>query len=288
MKTAIIQSAAPRRHDWVDTCLASVRSWAENRFDYFFEGDELFARVAPAHREALLKHRDMAPLSDLARLMWAKELLEKGYQRVVWLDSDVFIFDPERFTTDLPTETSFCQETWYAWGLFGVNQYRFAVNNAVMVLCDSPEFKRYLDDAIQRVEQGRSRTRLSIGPELLSALHFERSLRLIRHVPTLASDVQQSFIEGTAICRDMMKWHGHRATAVHLCVSHAGTHDLVRGAIAKVAADRGAELNASVEGIATSYFDRLPPYSQVRMSGRILFAVASWARSIIANGRSRA
>lgn len=280
MKTAIIQSAPPNRPAWVATCLESVRSWAVPRFDYFFAGDELFDRIDETRRDVLLKHSDKAPLSDLGRLLWAKELLSHGYCRVIWLDSDVYVFNQDAFTAGLPEDTAFCQETWFSPRLIAPHQYRFAVNNAVMTLCDTPAFHTYLQHMVERIDSGGTTKRLSIGPLLLSDLHAAHSLRLIRHVPSFSDPVQHSFVTGGRIHRQIMRCQGHPAAALHLCLSQADKAQLASDTIARLRADHGRSLNRDLSLIPDSYFEGLAPYSHVNRSGRLLFSFASWIRSL--------
>ena len=77
---------------WIETCLASVRAWSEaNAWDYRMFHDEALDLVPDWFRR---KAEGRLPVvSDLARLLLARDLLATGYRRVVWVDADVLLFD---------------------------------------------------------------------------------------------------------------------------------------------------------------------------------------------------
>lgn len=99
--TVVLQSCAfaarnELRPTWLSRCQHSVQAWSHaSGFDYRLEGDELFKRN-PAWLNEKLEGR--GPIkSDVARLLWAREALS-DYTQVIWLDADVLIFAPERFS----------------------------------------------------------------------------------------------------------------------------------------------------------------------------------------------
>src|SRR5271155_4687165 len=86
---------------WIVGCMETARGWAGMRgFDYQFLDDRFFDRV-PAEFRA--RTTDKLILTDIARLLVTRELLEGGYERVVWIDADVAVFDPESWV--LPTQS---------------------------------------------------------------------------------------------------------------------------------------------------------------------------------------
>ena len=84
-KTLVLQSAQPQRAQWLDTCLASVESWAaQANYSYRFIGDELFDQVPDWYMRKVAGRMPIA--SDLGRLLWIKNLLDQGEaDTVVWL-----------------------------------------------------------------------------------------------------------------------------------------------------------------------------------------------------------
>ena len=53
-------------------------------------------------------------MSDYARVALAREILQCGYQRSIWVDIDVVIFDPMRFQANNGArESALTAEVWY-------------------------------------------------------------------------------------------------------------------------------------------------------------------------------
>jgi hypothetical protein len=90
---------------WIDRCLASVREWAEARaYHYVFVGDELFDLVRLGTGK---ESGQILPITDLARLELAARFLAEGYERAVWIDADVLVFNPQRFEINVNNSFTF-------------------------------------------------------------------------------------------------------------------------------------------------------------------------------------
>jgi hypothetical protein len=62
--------------------MESVASWAKAQgHDYRFYGDEIFDKLPKWYLDACKGHK--WPMSDLARLLAARELLASGYTHVI-------------------------------------------------------------------------------------------------------------------------------------------------------------------------------------------------------------
>ena len=111
-KTLVLQSAQPQRAQWLDTCLASVESWAaQANYSYRFIGDELFDQVPDWYMRKVAGRMPIA--SDLGRLLWIKNLLDQGEANtVVWLDADVLVFAPALLKVAPVSSCVFGQELW--------------------------------------------------------------------------------------------------------------------------------------------------------------------------------
>ena len=88
----VLQSQNPARLDgWQGRCCATVEAWARRRgYEYRRCGDELFDRCP-----AFLRERHGAQpvvLSDLARLLWLREVLDEGFGHAIWCDADLLLF----------------------------------------------------------------------------------------------------------------------------------------------------------------------------------------------------
>ena len=109
-----------------------VRHWsAAKSFDYRFIDDQFFDLLPADYRK---KAEGRLPvLSDLARLIMARNLILEGYEKTIWIDADVLIFDPEGFDVLLLTG-AFVFAARYGYslaprresGFFGMSIMRFA------------------------------------------------------------------------------------------------------------------------------------------------------------------
>jgi hypothetical protein len=78
-------------------------------------GDEFYDLCGPEY----LKHGNKNPqaITNLARLVATRQQLDAGYQRVIWLDADVFVFDAAQLVFNFPAEHlttgyAFGREVW--------------------------------------------------------------------------------------------------------------------------------------------------------------------------------
>jgi hypothetical protein len=223
MRTIVIQSAAATSPQWVTDCMNSVRVWAMvKNYQYQFLDDNAFFKIIrPSEKERVAKMPDKAPLSDIARVDHAHLLLCRGYDRVIWLDSDVLIVDP---SFDLPTSTTFCREFWFFGKRFGMPIVHQNINNAVMSLTHDELFFE-LRDRIRRKLRDVNYTlnRLSLGPDILHEMAAARQgkIPLVNTVPSLANDVTDSMLEDGWIARHTIKFYGTQPKAYHMCFSVA-------------------------------------------------------------------
>ena len=195
MKTLVFQSF--RQTDvpgWINRCIDSVMLWSRLQgFDYLLVGDEFFD-VVPKGLNVDGKE-NLYPRVDLARLAYIRKLhQEKDYDRIVWLDADVLIFDPENF--HIPAYSAFCHEQ-MLWVVNNKPQLPAAgVNNAVIV---SVKGDSLVDDVYQRccniITQKllSQRTRCMLGPEMLVDMAKEVGIPLIHGIGSF-SDYYRDFL----------------------------------------------------------------------------------------------
>ena len=167
----VIQShRQPLPWRWLERCLASVRSWAEESgFDYRFVDDALFQKLPPDLRRKTLKQPVVA--SDLARLLAIDEALAAGYDAVIWMDADSLVIDPRRL--QIPDAAyALGREVWVQTEGGGYRA-RVKVHNAFLLFqAGNPflEFYIHAADRIIRRHDGPMVPQL-VGPKLLTALH---------------------------------------------------------------------------------------------------------------------
>jgi hypothetical protein len=132
MRTIIFQSY--RRANipwWISRCLASAEAWARaSGFEYSFHGDEVFDLCGRNYLDSV--KGNVRSITNLARLELVRDALRRDYDRAVWLDADVFVFDQENFQISVTQRYAFARETWVErrdtgfFILHGVNNCAFA------------------------------------------------------------------------------------------------------------------------------------------------------------------
>lgn len=226
MKTVVYQSHKPEGGpDWIRRCLDSVRDWAHMRgFDYRFVGDEIFDRVPDWYRE---KAANRIPvITDLGRLLLARDFLAQGYERTVWLDADVLVFDPDGLDIGVTEEYAFGAEIWIQQEPSGRMRAHRNVHNAISVFTAGNSFLEFYIHAclsvIGRLEGGTPPQ--IVGPKLLTALHNIIGFPLITDVGMLSPLVLRDIAAGSGPALDLLKEQtpGPLAAA-NLCSSLVGT-----------------------------------------------------------------
>ena len=111
-KTVVIQSF--RTHDvpqWIQDCIESVRAWAEQSgFSYKITGDE-FLELPPAwYRRKSAQH--ITVVADLARLLLMRQCFLEGFDRTIWIDADVVVFNPDLLSIDPELSFGYSREVW--------------------------------------------------------------------------------------------------------------------------------------------------------------------------------
>jgi hypothetical protein len=253
--TVVLQS---HRRDglpsWIERCTESARGWAAER-GYAYErlDDALFAPVPAWYRDKV--GGEPVRMSDLARLLQARRLLE-SHERVVWVDADVMVFDPERFTIEAPSGYAFCRETWLAVATDGRVLCSQRVNNAVAVFARGNAFLDFYIHACERVvgRAGGPVGKLDVGTRLLTHLHQAMPLPLLGSVALLSPPVLRDLAEGGG---PLVRLYRDRfvgpARAINLCASLRGQEiggvrmddGLFEAAIDRLVATGGEALNGA-------------------------------------------
>jgi len=221
MRTVVYQSY--RTHDvptWITRCLQTVRDWtAAQGFEYRFLDDRLFTYAPAWYRQKVANH--ILLVSDLARLLVARELLAQDCERAIWIDADVLIFNPERFVIDVTQDFAFCHEVWVArqpdGSLLGSNN----VNNAVSVFVRGSTFLDFYIDACQTIVRAQPTVgKLDVGTRFLTGLKQVLPFTLLTNVallnPVLLQHVTQAPKNPLRAYRQAF---GHPFQAANLCSS---------------------------------------------------------------------
>ena len=262
MKTVVFQSFRTSNvPDWLARCLQSVREWASIQgFDYRFVDDRLFEYAPDWYRQRVKNH--VLPVSDLARLVLARELLGQGYQRAIWMDADVLVFAPERLRIEISREYAFCREVWTFLGDNGHPHFKVGVNNAVCVFVQPNSLLDFYIHACQSLMSNKPKPdQLSVGTHFLTELDKLMCLPQIMDVglfsPLLMADIARGT---TKYLKAYLAYHGSRLHAANLCLSWGGqTYDgievgdqLFEAVIDNLLHSRGAELNQIVDQLQSA------------------------------------
>ncbi|MDR9402820.1 MAG: hypothetical protein RI580_05210 [Halothece sp. Uz-M2-17] len=199
MKTLVYQSVCPDQiPDWIQTCLESVRGWCkQENYDYALIGDEIFSIIPDWYWEKTCHQKVIA--TDLGRLLLARKFLEEGYDRVIWLDADVFIFAPELFKITITQEYAFGREVWIQHHKNKQLKAYPKIHNAVCVFCQGNSFLDFYIHACQRIIQNFQGTQMVpqlVGPKFLSLLHNTINLPVIPEVAMFSPLVLRDILNG--------------------------------------------------------------------------------------------
>ena len=236
---------------WMTACMESAKQWAQaSGFEYRFYDDQFFGFCPPWYREQVSNH--ILLMSDLARLVAGKALLDEGFERVIWVDADLLIFAPSAFKVHADTPFAFCRELWVGWenGKF-VGWPR--VNNAVCTFARGNSFLDFYIDAAQRiVRQALKLDPLSIGTTFLTGLHALMPIPQIQSVgtfnPILMDYLAQGRLEPLSEYRTKF---ANPIAAANLCGSFSGktvqgvlmSEAIYAGAVSQLLGDPGRTIS---------------------------------------------
>lgn len=237
----------------LERSMASVRAWAALRgHDYRFVDDAFFDVLPAWYRERAGDHKLL--LANLARLVVARNALGSGYDRAIWLDADVVVFDPERFAIELTEGFAFCRETWIERHENAlVAQHR--INNAACAFDRGNPFLKYAIWAHETLLRDRPQHvyRFGTSTTLLTMIHAATPLPQITGVglftPAMVRELADAG-DGPAV-RELVRGHGYPMQAANLTYSMIGVaHDGVAAAaphydaaVERLLATRGAALD---------------------------------------------
>ncbi len=259
MKTLVYQSyRTVDVPDWIGRCLHTVEGWAGRKgFAYEFVDDRLFDHVPGWYKRRVNGNKVL--MSDLARLELAREFLAAGYERTIWVDADVVVFDPDRFEISARRDYAFCKEAWIDKLNNGESRLRSNINNAVSVFCrnnDFLDFYIYSCKAIIKKRKTPFRTS-EVGTKFLTRLARSVPLPVLTNVGLFSPVVNVDIAEGGGPCLDAhMTAFGHPLRAGNLCASFRGrpyngitmTDSLFERVIDRLIDTGGGVLNDRFEG----------------------------------------
>lgn len=218
----VIQSHAPNAPGIVARAVESVRAWARAQgFEYAFKHDELFDLIPTAVTDAAGFRKQMA--ADIARLVWIGALLDDGWERVIWLDADVYVFRPDNFSVEAEAGFTFGREHWVQPDKSGRLKLYNNVHNAFLVF--TPEGRVTLDfyhEQAARIllQAGPDVPPQLVGPKLLTALNNVVGFPLNNCVGMASPRVVDDLANGGGAAWELMlAAHGDDLAAINLSTS---------------------------------------------------------------------
>jgi hypothetical protein len=190
MRTLVVQSF--RKHDvpeWISRCLSSVESWAALRgYEYELIGDEIFELCGADYLRAV--GPNMQSITNLARLIVTRHRLEKGIDRVIWFDADVFVFGPHQLSIDVKSGYAFSRETW----MVRRKKYGYYLeqntHNAAFVFAENHADLSFLILAINHIAKHRQiRSNFQLGVKLLTGLKYSLDFPHLLNVGAFSPDI---------------------------------------------------------------------------------------------------
>jgi len=223
MNTIVYQSYRTENvAGWIERCMASVRKWTKAMgFEYRFIDDRIFDCLPDWYRSA---SPNVRVLTNLARLLLARELLAAGYARTIWIDADVLVFDPEAFRIEITEEFAFVRETWIEirWGTV-IKHHN--VNNSVAVFTRGNSFLEFgIWAHEQLVRDGTQVRQFGTTTALLTALNRGAPLPVLRDVGIMNPPLMRALLTGdTKVIDEFALAHGAPIHATNLTAALAGT-----------------------------------------------------------------
>lgn len=216
---------------WMERCLSSVQAWAASQgHDYSFSGDEFFQLCGPQYLTR--GNKNPRAITNLARLIATRQSLDAGYSKVIWLDADVFVFDPERLAFDFPhsdlaTGYAFGREIW----LDPVSEQDVPLNvptphNAAMYFTDEAVDLDMLIGLIRHIDARRELvSNFQVGVKLLKGLQYSLMFPTFPHVALYSPALVLALNLGQhEVLRKYAKAYRYRSCAANLCLSLDGDY----------------------------------------------------------------
>lgn len=254
MRTIVYQSYRTTHvPEWIKTCMQTVKTWADlNAFDYQVYDDSFF-EYAPEWFRNKANH-EICPVTDLARLVVARELLSQKYDRTIWVDADMLIFDPEKFIITTEKDFQFCHEIWLLTDSEGKRRIEHHVNNSITIFCKNNIHLDFFIDACHRI--GRTKAsigKLDVGTIFLSRLRNILPFPLLENVGILSPTLMKEIVLNEPIVLvEYVNQLSAPLACVNLCASLSGqnvqgvtaSHSLYSGVIEILLSGRGDAINA--------------------------------------------
>lgn len=201
----------------------SVEAWAATAgCEYRFYGDELFERVPDWILDKCTISK--LPATDYARLALSRELLEDGYDRVLWVDADVVVFDPQAMAIPWDEHVAFTREIWVDLGPGNRPVAHRQIANAASLFGPCQSTLGFLLERHERFARTARRIdKLDFGTRPLSVMQAEAHWPMIESVGMASGPVLFDLSRGGGrFSRTLAMESGSALAALNLCSSLMG------------------------------------------------------------------
>lgn len=211
--TCVVQSF--RRYDdrsWDAKCIRSVEQWAaSNSVDYKFYDDQLFDFVPDRLRRKF--RNQILPITDIARVLVVRQL-QNQYRTVMWIDSDVIVFDPNNFT--IPTNRGL-----YVCDDCQIDTEGHNLHNSVIVACDCVDaIETFIELSLDQLKVAKSTDRFALGHPFLRKVKQTVNLQTITNVATLTNRlIKEIASESNSTIEQYGSKLKYRVAAANMCGS---------------------------------------------------------------------
>ncbi len=193
----------------------------QSKFTYRIMGDEFFDLVPDWYRR--IARQRITVVTDLARLLLARQCLEEGFDRVVWIDSDVVVFNPRYLYLDPDLSYGYCREVWVEKDRFGRLNVTLKVNNSACLFGNDSVARTHLEDyigACTSIMAGLTRVRdhTEVGTKFLTSQDRQRSLPILRGLGLINPIIMKALLTSdTEVLKLFMTWQDGPLHGVNLC-----------------------------------------------------------------------
>ena len=257
MRTVVYQSyRSDQVPTWLSSCMRTVREWAsESGYEYRLFDDEFFS-FAPDWFRQRADHQ-ICPVTDLARLVAAKNFLAQDFDRAIWVDADVVVFAPDKLVVDTSSGFTLCHEVWPYTDPTGRSGVSKRVNNCIAAFQKGTIHLDFLIDACLRIAHNKTKLgKLDVGTAFLTQLRGILPFPLLMNVgsfgPAILADIAVG--DGPRL-RDYAEALPLPLACANLCASLAGANGtgmagherIYEAATSRCIETRGAVVNRLVQ-----------------------------------------
>ena len=250
---------------WIRRCLNSVQEWARlHKHDYSLAGDEFYDLCG---QEYLARgNKNPQAITNLARLVATRQLLDSSYQRVIWMDADMFVFDPANLVFDFPAEDlttgyAFGREVWLDRNSAGaVHVTSPAAHNAATFFTRGAVDLDMLITLIRHIDAKRQIvSNYQVGVRLLRGLQYSLMFPTLSHLGVFSPILLRALAErDEKVLMSYSQAYRYRACAGNLCFSLS--HEITEGLIWRVMDNLEAGAGNAINKYATETGVHLVPY----------------------------